>query len=123
MRTSRIHHLVVLDGKKVVGVLTDRDLGGPRGTALRAGKTAGDLMTGRVVTADAQMTVRKVANLLRGHVIGCLPVMEGERLVGIVTVSDLLDLIGRGAERPSPPAERRTLHRRGPRRQAPHGRA
>jgi CBS-domain-containing membrane protein len=32
---------------------------------------------------------------MRGHVIGCLPIVDGKRLVGIVTTSDLLDMIGR----------------------------
>lgn len=117
MRTLRIHHLVVMDGRSVVGVLSDRDIGGARGASLRAGKTAGDLMASPVVTADGQTTVRDAANKLRGRTIGCLPIMERGRLVGIVTVSDLLSLIGRGAERPVATSERRTLHRRGPRRQ------
>ena len=40
------------------------------------------------------------ANLLRGHEIGCLPVLDGKKLVGIVTTTDMLDLIGRGFEHP-----------------------
>lgn len=113
MRAHRIHHLVVLDGRNVVGVVSDRDLGGVRGARIRAGRTVGELMASPVVTAETTMTVREAANKLRGRGIGCLPVMERGRLVGIVTVSDLLELIGRGVERPVPKARRWILdHRR-----------
>jgi predicted transcriptional regulator len=45
------------------------------------------------------MTVRQAATLMRGWSIGCLPVVDGQGLVGIVTVSDLLGLIARGEAR------------------------
>ena len=41
MRNGRIRHLVVMDARRVVGVLSERDVGGTRGSALRAGKTVG----------------------------------------------------------------------------------
>jgi CBS domain-containing protein len=37
---------------------------------------------------------------MRGRSIGCVPVVDRDRLVGIVTVSDLLEVLGRGIERP-----------------------
>ena len=116
MQAERIHHLVVKRGPAVLGVLSARDLGSNRGAVLRSGKSVGDLMVSSVVTADANTTVREAANKLRGRGIGCLPVTDKGRLVGIVTVADLLDLIGRGATRPVATAQRRSLGRRGPRR-------
>jgi acetoin utilization protein AcuB len=104
MQARRIHHLLVLDGAQLVGVLSDRDLGGPGGAARRAGKSAGELATPAVVTADAETTVRDAANKLRGHAIGCLPVFDAGRLAGIVTIADLLELLGRRALRPVPEA-------------------
>jgi CBS domain-containing protein len=115
MRASRIHHLVVLDGATVVGVLSHRDLGGEHGSAVRNNMKVEQLMTRSYVTADADTTVRAAANQLRGHLIGCLPVMDGDRLVGMVTITDLLTLLGHGSARPTPPAERRILKARGPR--------
>ena len=50
MRLYRIHHLVVIKGKRVVGVLSDRDAGGRRGLEVRAARTVADLMTAPVVT-------------------------------------------------------------------------
>jgi len=61
----------------------------------------------------------QAANLLRGFVIGSLVVQEGDKPVGIVTTTDLLDLIGRGAERPVPKSTRWTLRARGPRHARP----
>jgi acetoin utilization protein AcuB len=120
MRTARIRHLVVVDGRTVVGILSDRDLGG-RGAGGKTlqGLTVADLMTSTVVTARTDTTVRQAANLLRGHVIGCLVVQDGDRPIGIVTTTDLLDLLGRGAERPIERSTRRTLSSRGPRRARP----
>jgi len=98
MRNQRIRHLVVVDGHRLVGVLSERDLGGARGGVLRAGKTVRDLMSRHTVSAAPVTTVRQAANLMRARTIGCLPVMESGRLVGIVTLTDLLELVGRQAQ-------------------------
>jgi len=66
------------------------------------------------------MPIRKAANLMRGRSIGCLVVVDGARIVGIVTVSDLLELIGRGIDPPVAAAPRTTLDHRAPHRKQPH---
>ncbi|MGB2714219.1 MAG: CBS domain-containing protein [Vicinamibacterales bacterium] len=116
MRLGRFHHLVVLDGHSVAGIISDRDLGGTRGARVREGRRVADLMTGNVVTATPTTTVREAANLLRGRSIGCLPVLDRGSLRGIITVTDLLELIGRGVERPTARAQRAIMRGRGPRR-------
>jgi CBS domain-containing protein len=74
-------------------------------------------MTDRVVTVNPDATVRRAANLMRGRSISCLVVAEGSRPMGIVTVADLLTLIGRGAERPAAETRpRRLLQHRAPHR-------
>jgi CBS-domain-containing membrane protein len=51
---------------------------------------------------------------MRGHSVNCLPVFNGrDRLKGIVTVMDLLELIGRGTERPTKVVDRPVLKDRG----------
>lgn len=110
MRTDRIHHLVVVDGRRIVGVLSERDAVRARGAS-----TVGQLMTTPVVTIEQDATVRKAANAMRGRTIGCLPVTSGNRLVGIVTTSDLLDVIGGAQGRPSR-VERQTLNYKTPHR-------
>jgi len=116
MRMSRIHHLVVMSGRQVEGVVSDRDLAGARGAAVRKGLQVADLMTRGAVTIAADSPVRKAANLMRGRSIGCLVVIGKGKVAGIVTVSDLLTLIGRGAVHPvTTTKERPILKRRAPR--------
>ncbi len=116
MQRERIHHLVVLQDREVVGVVSSRDL--EASGSFRQVQVVEDVMTSPAVTADRLMTVRQAANLLRGRSIGCLPVMDGGELAGILTITDLLELLGRGAERPAPRSQRWILKSRGPRRKA-----
>lgn len=116
MRTKRVHHLVVTDGRRVVGVLSDRDAGGRRGAPVRKDRTVADLMTERVVTVTPTTPVRKAANLMRGRSIGCLVVTSGDRVAGIVTAADLLELLGRGIDHPTAATKRWTLKHRAPHR-------
>ena len=115
MRRERIHHLIVKSGADVIGVLSDKDAGGPHGATVREGSTVGDLMTREVVTVEPETTVRRAANLMRGRSIGCLPVVSENRPVGILTVSDLLTVLGKGVDRPARPT-RTTLNHRVPHR-------
>lgn len=119
MRRRRIRHLIVTRDNRVAGVVSDRDvhaLSAPDFTRVEA------VMASPAISASSEMTLRKAANLLRGRSIGCLPVMDGGRLVGIVTTSDLLERIGRGVERPVTRGKRWILKDRGPRRKTLAGR-
>lgn len=109
MRKRRIHHLIVMDGKRILGVVSDRDLGSANGTAMRNNRTVADLMTPQPVTVNPDTTIRQAANLMRGRAIGCVPVLRADKLVGIVTVSDLLELLGKGLERPVAKRQRRLM--------------
>jgi acetoin utilization protein AcuB len=113
MRTAGVHHLVVLESTAIAGVVSDRDLRNLTGTLLVSA-----VMSGKIATASPDTTVREAANILRGRSIGSLPIVEKGRLVGIVTISDLLTLLGRGAQRPIAESTRWTLRKRGPRRKA-----
>ena len=117
MKVKGIRHLVVKNGSELVGVLSQRDLGVPDQRDFREKHVVSDLMNTHVVTVGPEASVKQAANLMRGRSIGCLPVVEeGERkrLVGIVTVSDLLELLGRGIDRPAP-GKRVNLRTRAPR--------
>ena len=109
MREQDIRHLVVLDGRAPIGVVSDRDLGGRKGASLRRDHLVRELMTSPVVTAQLDWTLRQAAKILRGHNIGCLPVLDRKKLVGMITLSDVLDTLVRGVERPTPMGRRRSL--------------
>ena len=123
MQTNGIRHLVVKDGPGVVGILSETDAGGPHGAVARRGATVGELMDRHVVTVESDDTVRKAANLMAGHRVGCVAVFDRGRLVGIVTVSDMLHVVGGGADRPAhnarPVVNHRVAHRKA---HAPTGR-
>ena len=108
MHERRIRHLPVVEGGKVVGIVSDRDL---RGAAPPEGAMApearlrflqerriGEIMKPDVVSVDAATPVEEAARLMGARRIGCLPVLEGDTLAGILTASDLLrgfvDLFG-----------------------------
>ena len=117
MRLIGIHHLVVANGRQVVGVLSERDAGGRRGVPATSTRTVSDAMASPAVTVAPTTTVRQAANVMRGRSIGCLVVIESGRAVGIVTVSNLLELLGRNDVRGSVTRPRRALSPRAPRRQ------
>ncbi len=116
MRFKRIRHLVATRDGKVVGVVSNHDLESLGSS--RQVQTVADVMTSPAVIAAPEMTLRKAANLLRGRTIGCLPVMDEGKLVGILTITDLLELIGRGVDRPAKKGKRWILKGRGPRRKS-----
>lgn len=109
MRLKRIHHLVVTEERRIVGVVSERDLGGRQGASVRANRTVADLMTGTVATLPPATPIRKAANVMRGHSIGCVVVARGGTPVGIITTADLLEALGRGSERPVTSTTRWTL--------------
>jgi CBS domain-containing protein len=107
MQNRKIHHLVVTaKGGRVVGVISERNLGTAAGPRFREGRTVAELMTPQVLKIQHTATVRAAANKMRGRGIGCLPVFKQEKLVGILTVTDLLDLIGRGQVIAAPPSKK-----------------
>lgn len=114
MRKARVHHLVVIDDGRIRGILSERDLGGVRGGSLREGRCVRELMTPSVLYASIDMSIRDAANVMRGYSIGCLPVLDGKTLVGMLTTTDLLELVGRDARRSPDEREHRILRDRGP---------
>lgn len=95
MRRRDIRHLVVTDGSQLVGVISERDLGGRTGARIRKGRRVRDLMTRRVTSASPDMPLDEAADLMRSALIGSLPVVDDGELVGIVTATDVFDALGR----------------------------
>ncbi len=105
MRAQRIRHLPVVDGEhRLVGLVTQRDLLSAESSLLSAPFDAlhseeslslpvSDVMRTSVWAVDVDTPVLEAARILRDHKFGCLPVLDEERLVGIVTAEDFLSLL------------------------------
>jgi len=108
MKQARIRHLVVLDEDQLVcAVVSQRDLF--RGALLRNlgfGARATDSMLHQVVVKEAMSdelhtttpdaSAAEAARTMIDRKIGCLPVLDGEKLVGIVTETDFVRLVAEG---------------------------
>jgi CBS-domain-containing membrane protein len=94
-----VHHLPVLSGRQVVGIVSDRDImigcGGPtermrsQGQPLVLGNVE-DVMTTPVTTLSPDDALRSATWLMIHQRVHAIPLMHRDRLVGIVTDSDLL---------------------------------
>ncbi len=101
IRKEGIRHLPVLDGRQLVGIITDRDLrqAAPSpATTLEVHElnyllerlTVETIMTRSVITVTPETDLLEAAKLLLAHKIGCLPVVGAGELLGIITEGDLL---------------------------------
>jgi len=101
MIEKRIRHLLVTDGPKLLGIVTDRDirlnLPSPATSLsvweinyLIARMTLASVMTKNVVTVESGRDGTEAAQLMLDHKIGALPVVDRGNLIGIITETDLL---------------------------------
>ncbi|WP_242392916.1 CBS domain-containing protein [Anaeromyxobacter oryzisoli] len=125
-------HLPVVDvDDHLVGMLSERDLRARLGTELeRFAEVARDLLDELVqdtmrpdpITIPSDATVRDALEILSDEGVGALPVLDGERLVGIVSYLDLLGYLRREAPpAPAPGARRIERRERAPARQVRRG--
>ena len=101
MRTKKVRRLPVLDAKgKLVGIVAEKDIiyASPSPTttlsvwesrALLEKLKVDKVMTRNPVTVTGDMPLEEAARIMADRKIGGLPVMNGERLVGIVTETDM----------------------------------
>jgi len=119
MHGRNIRHLPVVEGGRLVGVITDRDVhSATSALCLAPSNPLGlvrDAMTREVRTAHPMDPVEDAARTMRSLKIGCLPVLDGDALTGIITGIDLLDALLRltGVDQPSGRLELRLADRPG----------
>ncbi len=83
--------LVVLDGTSLVGIITERDVlqATAEGVDVDA-LTVGEAMTAEVITTTDDAPIHDAARLMAQHWIRHLPVMDGEKVVGMLSQRDIM---------------------------------
>jgi CBS domain-containing membrane protein len=98
MHDNRIHHIPVVDGDKLVGLITLTNVLAATDSFLRDDKSRihaneigiKDAMVTDVATVDVNASLRHAALFLEKHKIGCLPVLDDDKLIGIITDTDFV---------------------------------
>ena len=104
MTLGRVRHFPVVDDRAVVGVVSQRDLyKASLGSVMKYGEKAQraflegivvkEVMSDPPITIAPHASVQEAARLMMEKKIGCLPVLEGAKLVGLVTETDMLKLV------------------------------
>jgi CBS domain-containing protein len=89
MKELNVGAIPIVDSEKLVGMITDRDI------VLRciaekhpASSKVEDIMSNDLITISADANSREAVRLMAEHQIRRLPVVEGDRLIGIVSLGD-----------------------------------
>lgn len=98
MHEHRIHHIPVVEGDKLLGLVTLTNVLAATDSFLRDDSSRihaneigiEDAMVTDVATVDVNAGLRHAALFLEKHQIGCLPVLDDDRLVGIITDTDFV---------------------------------
>ena len=113
MKKHKLKRLPVMDNNRLVGIITEKDvakaLPSPA-TSLSKYEinyltdkiTVADVMTADVITVTPNTTVEEATMIMHQEDVGCLPVLENDQLVGIVTETNIYDALTKlfGFERP-----------------------
>jgi len=104
IKEKNIRHLPVVDGKKLIGLVTNMDIRKAEAspaTSLEIRElhylldklTVGEIMTRNVITISPDISVEEATTLLHDNKIGCLPVVEDGNLVGMLTENDVMEIL------------------------------
>ena len=87
MKSEDISSLVVIQGEKIIGIITQEDLAENFGKK----KKVSEVMTKKVITISSEERVERAADVMKAEKIRFLPVVDSkEHLAGIISAKDLL---------------------------------
>ena len=95
MFEKNVSSLVVMEDEKLIGIFTERDYA--RKVILK-GKSSrdtpiGDIMSGNVITVTPDNSIDECMQLMTDRFIRHLPVVENDKLVGLVSIGDVVKYI------------------------------
>ena len=101
MRHAQTSSLLVMDGDRLIGIVTERDVvklvahgGDPKDTRLK------DIMTTDIVTIGPMTTLKEAAEIMAGKWIRHLPIVEGRKVVGMISQRDLTGVLAKALHEP-----------------------
>ena len=101
MRHAQTSSILIMDGERLVGIFTERDVvklvargGDPGDTRLK------DVMTTDIVTIGPFTTLKEAANLMATKWIRHLPIVEGSKVVGMISQRDLTGVLAEALHEP-----------------------
>ncbi|MBV6685323.1 acetoin utilization AcuB family protein [Rossellomorea marisflavi] len=123
MREKKIKHIPIVDDEmKILGIISDRDVKDAAPSILNEQSAdftlknpVRQIMQQQVITGHPLDFVEEVAALFYEHRISCLPILKADKLVGIITETDLLYTLTQltGANQPGSQIEVKVPHRAG----------
>lgn len=91
MEWKNIHHMPVENGNgKLCGLLTWTHVKKMKSKKMDKNVTVKDIMVDKVITTTPTTSIEKAIAVMKENLIGCLPVIQHEELIGIVTIKDVL---------------------------------
>ncbi len=90
MQKHQIRHVPVMEHDRMVGWITSRDLREVLLASMLEEIKVGDVMVQAPLSVTPDTEVEEAARLIHEHKIGGMPVMQGEKLVGVITMLDLI---------------------------------
>jgi CBS domain-containing protein len=100
MREQQTGSLLVLDGEDLVGIVTERDVLKAVATDVPLDTPISEVMSKDLITVQPDTSLREAARIMTERWIRHLPVLEGSRLVGIVSQRDLAGVLAGALNEP-----------------------
>ena len=101
MKLGRIRHLPIVDDEKLVGIISQRDLfKASLASAMGFGErvkrdflktvTVKEIMISEVISITSEADIKEAGRIMLEKKIGCLPVVDNDKLIGLITETDIL---------------------------------
>ena len=101
MRQAQTSSLLVMDGERLIGIVTERDVVKSVAHGLDAKETRlKDIMTTDIVTIGPMTTLKEAAEIMAGKWIRHLPIVEGSKVVGMISQRDLTGVLAKALHEP-----------------------
>jgi CBS domain-containing protein len=101
MRHAQTSSILIMDGERMIGIVTERDVVKAVAQGLEPKETrVKDLMTTDIVTIGPMTTLKEAAEIMATKWIRHLPIVEGSKVVGMISQRDLTGVLAKALHEP-----------------------